>query len=282
MAPQKSYVEQYELKIAYPTIILTIVASTIYVLVSLAAIKGLLGAGWVIFINAIMAYLLFTPMHEAGHLNISGNRKSLRWVDEIIGWLSGIPLFAPFYIFKVIHFRHHAFTNDPEKDPDHWLASKNWFSLLFHSTTIFPVYMIKGLQLLFSEEKIVRRVKRELRIGFLGLLALTILLFVLANAVGWRAVLLFWIYPAVIAQAFLAITFDWLPHHPHEEQSRYLNTRIFDIPGLSFLFLGQNYHLIHHLYPRIPFYDYEKTFFNIKEELDEEGADIVSLKEHKR
>jgi fatty acid desaturase len=277
MSRSKISTNQYKLKIAYPTIALTLFAIIAYTFSSIATIQGYLGIGWAILINSVMAYLLFTSMHEAGHLNISGNSKSLRWIDEVIGWLSGIPLFAPFYIFKVVHFRHHAFTNDPKKDPDHWLASKSWISLLFHSTTIFPVYLIKGYRLLFHEDRVVRKVRKELKIGFIGLLAIIILLISTGILIGWSLVLQLWILPAIIAQFFLAITFDWLPHHPHEEKSRYLNTRVFDIPGLSVLLLGQNYHLIHHLHPRVPFYNYKKVFSNIKDELVNEGADIRSL-----
>ena len=157
MKPIKSKMNAYQLKVAYPTIGFSIIALAVYTLTVIAAINGTIGIGWAIFINTLMAYLLFTSMHEAGHLNISGNNKSLRWVDEVIGWLSGISLLAPFYIFKIIHFRHHAFTNDPEKDPDHWLASKSWYSLLFHSTTIFPVYFFKAFQLLFWEDNISKK-----------------------------------------------------------------------------------------------------------------------------
>ncbi|NNF34354.1 MAG: hypothetical protein HKN68_09610 [Saprospiraceae bacterium] len=263
--------------VAYPTIILTVVAMVIYTVTIVATIEGTLSTFWTILINTIAAYVLFTSMHEAGHLNISGNKHSLRWIDEIIGWLSGITLFAPFYIFKVLHFRHHAHTNDPIKDPDHWLASKGFIALIFHSTTIFPVYMVRGAQLLFHKKKITRKVKKELQIGFIGLFILIGLLIVAGSILGWSLVLMVWVIPAVIAQAFLALTFDWLPHHPHKEKARYKNTRIHDIPGLSFLFLGQNYHLIHHLYPRIPFYNYKKTYAEIKEELVENEVEIVSI-----
>ena len=277
MVQRKAYLDQYQLKVAYPTIILTVVSAIAYISASIATIAGYLDIGWTIGINAIAAYLLFTPMHEAGHLNISGNNKSLGWLNEIIGWLSGIPLIAPFYLFRAIHFRHHAYTNDPEKDPDHWLASKNIIALFFHSTTIFPAYLVKGLRLLFFEEKISKRMKKDIQIGFVGLFFMAILLVVLGIGIGWGLILKLWILPAVIAQAFLALTFDWLPHHPHEEKSRYKNTRIVDIPGLSILFLGQNYHLVHHLYPRVPFYHYKDVYFNMKDEFIKEEVEIISL-----
>ena len=277
MSSNNNYSSQYKSRIAYPTILLAILAIITYVSASIAAIEGYLGAGWAIAVNSVMTYLLFTPMHEAGHMNIAENKTSSGWVNEVIGWLSSFTLFAPFYIFKVIHFRHHAYTNDPKKDPDHWLASKNWLSLLFHSTTIFPVYIVKAFYLLFFEDKIAKKIKKELKIGFIALFVQLVLLILISKLIGWSLILSIWVVPALIAQVFLAIIFDWLPHHPHEEKSRYLNARVFDIPGLSFLFLGQNYHLIHHLHPRIPFYDYKKVFTKIKSKLVNKGTDIISL-----
>ncbi|MBT8220632.1 MAG: fatty acid desaturase [Bacteroidia bacterium] len=277
MASVHQDVKQFSSKVAYPTIVMTIVAVAVYVMISIAVIQGAIHYGWAILINSIMAYLLFTSMHEAGHLNISGKHTSLRWIDEIIGWVSGIPLLAPFYTFRTIHFRHHAFTNDPEKDPDHWLASKNFFALLFHSTTIFPVYLIKGLQLLLFEPKIPRKVKKDLRIGYVGLAVIVMMIVGLSMIIGWGMVLKIWILPAIVAQIFLAITFDWLPHHPHEERDRYQNTRIIDIPGLNLFMLGQNYHLIHHLYPKIPFYNYKEFYHEHQDTFKEKGTEIIEV-----
>ena len=63
----------------------------------------------------------------------------------------------------------------------------------------------------------------------------------------------------------LAWWFDWLPHHGLEDtqtQNRYRATR--NRVGLEWLFtplmLSQNYHLVHHLHPSIPFYRYLKTW----------------------
>ena len=87
MANTTNYVKNYQYKIAYPTIALTIFAILAYVGASLGAYFGILGIGWAILVNVIMAYLLFTSMHEAGHTNISGNKPSAKWIDEVIGWV---------------------------------------------------------------------------------------------------------------------------------------------------------------------------------------------------
>jgi fatty acid desaturase len=277
MGYSKQQIQQYNQRLAKPTLALSIIALSIYIFTSVLTLRGELDMGWALAVNALMAYLLFTSMHEASHLNISGNQPNLRWIDEVIGWLSGVTLISPFYLFRVIHFRHHAFTNHPEKDPDHWLASKNIISLIFHSVTIFPVYLYRGFKILMGNEKVPNRVKRDLRISFFVLALFAVFFVLLGIQFGYNLILHTWIYPAVIAQVFLAFSFDWLPHHPHFEQGRYKNTRIIKWPLLNALLLGQNFHLIHHLHPRIPFYRYRDVFLQMEEELKEEGAEIMKF-----
>jgi fatty acid desaturase len=40
------------------------------------------------------------------------------------------------------------------------------------------------------------------------------------------------------------------------------------------MLLGQDHHLIHHLYPRVPFYNYRKLYKEISASLVENGATI--------
>ncbi|WP_197466109.1 fatty acid desaturase, partial [Oleiphilus sp. HI0080] len=61
----------------------------------------------------------------------------------------------------------------------------------------------------------------------------------------------FVIIPNIIAVLALALFFDYIPHHPHKSRSRYHDTRIYPGTLLNVLLLGQNYHLIHHMYPRL-------------------------------
>ena len=77
----------------------------------------------------------------------------------------------------------------------------------------------------------------------------------------------------------LAWWFDWLPHHGLEDtqsENRYRATR--NRVGLEWLFtplmLSQNYHLVHHLHPSIPFYRYLKTWRRNEEAYLERDAAI--------
>jgi len=52
-------------------------------------------------------------------------------------------------------------------------------------------------------------------------------------------------------------------------------TRIYLFPGLTTILLGQNYHLIHHLYPTIPFFRYGACFRKVRDELVTREASIL-------
>ena len=53
-------------------------------------------------------------------------------------------------------------------------------------------------------------------------------------------------------------------------------------PGLTTLLLGQNYHLIHHLYPAVPFFRYGACFREIRADLAVRGAPIMDLRQDLR
>ena len=74
-------------------------------------------------IATLCACLAYLPSHEAQHGNYSrGNRKK-KWLDSLIGNISLITLMYPYPIMQVTHMKHHAYTNDPEKDVDYDIVS---------------------------------------------------------------------------------------------------------------------------------------------------------------
>jgi len=42
-------------------------------------------------------------------------------------------------------------------------------------------------------------------------------------------------------------------------------------------FCGHAYHLMHHMYPRIPFYDYKTAYYALEKDLDGMGAKVRRL-----
>ncbi len=53
------------------------------------------------------------PSHEAQHSIIATEGSRLRWLSELVGHLSTIPLLLPCRIAWITHEQHHAHANDP-------------------------------------------------------------------------------------------------------------------------------------------------------------------------
>ena len=73
----------------------------------------------------------------------------------------------------------------------------------------------------------------------------------------------------------LAFSFDWLPHQPYaalQSEDRFRATHVISLPVLTPLWLWQNYHLIHHLYPAVPCYRYAQVWEDEKTALLAKGA----------
>ena len=259
---------------AWPTLLLLVAVLGAEVALWWAALTERLPLWAASALAVLPSYAAFTVAHEAAHENIHGGRPALKRLNDLCGWISGVFLVAPYSAFRVIHLTHHAHTNDPERDPDHWVVGSGALSIAARCWSIVPHYYYDFLvgQTSRSEDA------RQWRAATIAATLLMIAALVAAVASGYGLwALALWILPAWIASGFLALVFDWLPHHPHQVQARFLDTRVLLIRGLTWPLFWQNYHLIHHLYPRVPFYRYGTCFVQVRPLLERRGAPIEGL-----
>jgi fatty acid desaturase len=78
--------------------------------------------------------------------------------------------------------------------------------------------------------------------------------------------------PARLALFTLAATFSWLPHAPHHSTDSYRATSVRSSPWLTWLLLGQNFHLVHHIDPGKPFYRLANIWKRSGQDFRERGA----------
>lgn len=246
--------------VAWPTIILLVVSFVIFSLATIAHIEGALPLSWAILFNTIAAYMSFTPAHEASHGSVSANRALNDWVGRLATVLqSPVPFFRA---FRYIHMQHHRFTNDKTKDPDLYVGSGPGWLLPLKWTTLDINYLYRYL----NPSVFMKRPKSERREMLLALLFAALVLTVI-SANGWlNYYLLLFLIPGRITAIFLAITFDFLPHYPHQAQAKdqpfqCTSNRVGMEWLLTPVLLFQNYHLVHHLYPTVPFYRYLKIWY---------------------
>ncbi len=247
-----------------PTFWLFVVAMGVFASGITGYLFGVLPAAATIAINATSIYVLFTVMHDSMHRTAHESR----FINDLLGRLSAVALTVPMPLFRAVHYEHHSHTNDPERDPDLIVNRRPRWALPFWCLAI---------ELEYRRHYFGRRMWRD-RSELMEALAIECLLvgvIVLAAAAGTFATLaVVWLGPALIALVVLALCFDFLPHYPYESRERYHDTRIYPGRILNVLLLGQNYHLIHHLWTTIPWYRYQRVFGEIEDELVERDARI--------
>jgi fatty acid desaturase len=89
----------------------------------------------------------------------------------------------------------------------------------------------------------------------------------------WPALVLLWL-PSRVGILALMVLFQWLPHFPFDRTDRFGATRVNRFPGSTWLLLQQDRHLVHHLYPTIPWYRYRAAFRELRPLLEANGATI--------
>lgn len=265
---------QHSLGIAWGTVLLFfgVIAASISLIFSLS--NHLITPIAAIPFSSLLIYLSFTVLHEAGHGNIAQGVSWMKPLERIMGWVSIMPfIIIPFPLFARIHDHHHAFTNDPDRDPDYWVSSSSWIRASLKAFCLVLHYL-RHITLEHLHDPIIAKTAKSSIIYWL-IMGATITTLIYYDH-GY-IVLVSWAIPATLAAFVLAMLFDWIPHTPNTQQNRFQNTRIYLGPALNFLTLGQNYHLIHHLNPRIPWYRYKNIFILVRRELEDNNAPIESL-----
>lgn len=233
--------------------------------VIVAGVNDVLPLWQCLILNSVFASTFYMPMHEAAHKNIWGRELRGRWVEEAIGVLSSVPTGINFSSHRASHMRHHAFTNDPHRDPDHFTDGRlRELPVKFYGMTMLYAFLpffalIPPLRILLPAplkavlgERSGSKSEGKAQIRF-WLLSTVVLVTCFASGHGVEALLLWWI-PARLQMGWLMFIFAWYPHHPANETTRYRHTRVAVFRGSGLLIRGHDHHAMHHLFPRVPHY----------------------------
>jgi len=260
-------------EMAWPTVFLLVGAYIIFGVSTFAYVQGVLPLGWSILLNTIAAYMSFTPAHEASHNAVSTNRPVNEWVGRIATVLqSPVPFFRT---FRYIHMQHHRFTNDETRDPDTYVAGGPWWLRPFKWATLDLNYFVYY----FRPSVFMQRPRSERRELYVACLFGTAVLAGITLA-GWlEYYLLLFFVPTRLTAIVLSLTFDFLPNYPHrtlaeDDPFRSTSNRVGMEWLLTPVLLCQNYHLVHHLYPTVPFYRLLKVW-NAKRQYHESQTPAI-------
>ncbi len=260
--------------ISWPVVGIFFGAIAVFAFSTWAAMVDGLPVPATVLLSATAIFVLFTVLHDAAHYSVSTHR----WVNVAFGRVAMFfvsPLIS-FKSFAFIHIEHHRNTNDGENDPDHFVSGAPWWQLPVR----FPLMDVPYLTFLVRNAR--RRPRAEvLETAFLMVTSVAVIVTCAFTGHLWTLAVLFLI-PERVAMFVLAWWFDWLPHHDLEDtqqENRYRATRnrVGSEWILTPLLLSQNYHLVHHLHPSIPFHRYVATWRRNEEAYLERDAAIGTV-----
>jgi fatty acid desaturase len=225
-----------------------------------ALLWRLRATGWALPLLVAHGYVLafiFCAFHETAHRTAFRTR----WLNTALGTLAGLLIVWPYRNYRVYHWEHHRFTQDEARDPELYFAKPTSVGAYLLALTGVPNLIRRVSDLLrlaggradrpwmAAPER--RPLIREARI-YLGVY----LAVALASALtGSPIVLLLWIAPLLVGQAFLRPYL--LAEHTACGSTRdsLENTRTTCTLALVRLFAwNMPYHAEHHAYPAVPFH----------------------------
>ena len=249
--------------IAFPTIGLALLIFCLYIFVLFMFASGYLGPLISTLLLGILTFASYTPLHEAVHGNVGGINTKYKWLDYVVGLLMSPLISIPFNSHKKEHLAHHAHTNSDE-DPDVHLQN------MFESVKDCYRETLRAIktQNTFVMDNFTRT-EIAVTIGWR-------LLFVLSTGVGSVPVLFFGWFSGAFLTTFL---FSYLPHQPFKDAARWKNTNIqlFSVRWFENLMFQQNLHAVHHLFPRVPFYNYRKVFNKLEPTMRKKETPIIDM-----
>jgi fatty acid desaturase len=219
------------------------------------------GHWWLIaalLLHGIALSFLFCALHECIH----GTAFASRWANESVAWVCGALLMLPAQYFRLFHFAHHRYTQDPARDPELAVAPPATVAAYLWRVSGIPYWLDRVTVTLrhalsgqateaFVPPEKSRLIVREARLLWACYLA------VLAASLYLRRTdaLIYWLIPALLGQPFLRLFL--LAEHtgcPFNDDML-ANTRTTRSNTLVRLIAWRMpYHAEHHCFPAVPFH----------------------------
>ena len=237
--------------------------------VALANLGALVGSGfgivladsWYVwlplaFVAGFAIFNFTVLLHEVVHRAVV--RESSDSLYRVLGLAYAIPSGISASQFTKWHLDHHANLGSDDADPKrHWLSPKRnarWLKALYFTPALFPIYFRAAARETSSYEPALRQ---RIALERLGTMAFQLgVLAAIALIGGWfiafklYVVPVFFVFPIAFALNRLGQHYDIDPAYP-AKWSTIVKSSWF----CNAAFLFSNFHLEHHYFPNVPFYN---------------------------
>jgi fatty acid desaturase len=212
-------------------------------------------------------------MHDALHGSLFRRRR----LDRLAAFLLGVCVLVPSAAFRVTHFRHHRYARGP-LDPDELC---NNVRAGWRLRAAFYVVMPLGLPVFLlhlATQGVALAGARERRAIFWQLAAMGMVyssLFALPSAARpW--IVHGWLFPLVASSVWVSLR-NWSEHLCTDPGHPLTRSRTVTSNALTRFFLfNVNYHLEHHLFPAVPWYNLPQVHALLRPEYALAGANVCS------
>jgi fatty acid desaturase len=222
-------------------------------------------------LSGIVLHALGIMMHEGVHSNLSKNRKLNRW----LGFLCGAPTLLGISAYKAVHLPHHRHERMVE-DPDEFenltrrplllkIILIGWF---FVGAFFYLLHIpITGLKLASRQEK-KKIIQEYLLIVLLAALAFYLVPFKILDQV--------WLIPLLVTAQLAQIR--GLAEHAFTAGDDLLTASrtVTSNRIVSFFMCNLNYHLDHHIYPGVPWYNLPRLHRLFLEDYRKAGVSVFT------
>jgi fatty acid desaturase len=215
---------------------------------------------WVVPLIVAHGYalaFLFCPFHECAHRTAFRTR----WLNAALGRVIGVLIFRPYDNYRVYHWDHHRFTQDPDRDPELSFPKPSSPAAYLLNLTGLPYLRRRFIDMLAlvagraerpwmptSEHRgLIGEARAHLAI-YLGAAAISV-------ALGSWTLAIVWFLPFLVGQVFMQPYL--LAEHTGCAHTRdsLTNTRTTLTWAPVRLFAwNMPYHAEHHAYPAVPFH----------------------------
>jgi len=188
---------------------------------------------YLIFIGTVMA-------HESVHGHLGRTKRANFWWGRV----ALLPSMVPFTNFRKTHQLHHAHTNLPDLDPDHFMKSRNFVELVVRALAM-PHHWFFWLR---KRRRLKHSDAIELLLNYLGI----VLVYATVLAVVGPA-RLFWgmAPPLIFVSVLLWYPFAVQTHEGFSTGSAISRSHNYYGRFMYWFSLGLSMHRVHHLQPKL-------------------------------